>query len=416
MIVFFTLWCVLLLNQQGVFGENHRNRDTDLLVKDSSPDGKFLSIFNVVSFQNNICSSSATRNGTCFTAAECTSKGGSASGTCASGYGVCCVFILGCGTMSNANCTYLEQTSITSATSLSMNPCTYTICKCSSEACRLRLDFTTNILALPVIGTQAATAAENLGGALGDCTVDFMTLSSPGGQASPAICGFNTGQHMIVDMSDTGCNELTFNLGTASSTARQWSIKATQFVCNDDNGSGGPPGCLQYFTEPSGTVASYNFDTSASVVAPTATHLSNQQYNICFRQGEGNCQICYTRHATNSFGVSISPAAAAAQAGVGTVCSTDWITIPEGAVGPFPTPVTGTNPTGNNRFCGRLLSGADGDAAGTTVCSIVSPFVLGVNFDSNEANTGAADSSTNELAIIPGGTTGFWLDYTQNPC
>ena len=31
------------------------------------------------------------QNGTCYTEDECDSRGGSASGSCAEGYGVCCV-------------------------------------------------------------------------------------------------------------------------------------------------------------------------------------------------------------------------------------------------------------------------------------------------------------------------------------
>ena len=34
------------------------------------------------------------RNGTCLTAIECSNKGGSGSGECAGGFGVCCVFMI----------------------------------------------------------------------------------------------------------------------------------------------------------------------------------------------------------------------------------------------------------------------------------------------------------------------------------
>ena len=44
---------------------------------------------------------------------------------------------LGCGGTSSENCTYLVQGSSSSITS----PCTYTICKCSSNICRIRFDF-----------------------------------------------------------------------------------------------------------------------------------------------------------------------------------------------------------------------------------------------------------------------------------
>ena len=36
--------------------------------------------------------SDTTMYGTCFTASECGTKGGSADGNCAAGFGVCCTF------------------------------------------------------------------------------------------------------------------------------------------------------------------------------------------------------------------------------------------------------------------------------------------------------------------------------------
>eukprot|EP00094_Tigriopus_californicus_P013712 TCALIF_13269-PA protein Name:"Protein of unknown function" AED:0.59 eAED:0.59 QI:0/0/0/0.33/0/0.33/3/0/68 len=41
-------------------------------------------------FTNDPCVGQGNRNGTCYTTAECASKGGLSSGTCAQGYGVCC--------------------------------------------------------------------------------------------------------------------------------------------------------------------------------------------------------------------------------------------------------------------------------------------------------------------------------------
>ena len=74
-----------------------------------------FSIFNVVQFKNEACVSSSTtmsqgsRNGTCYTSEECDEKGGKAEGNCASGFGVCCVFLeKECGTTINQNCTYIQ--------------------------------------------------------------------------------------------------------------------------------------------------------------------------------------------------------------------------------------------------------------------------------------------------------------------
>ena len=51
--------------------------------------GKILNLFSVVRFPNSVCAGD-TLNGTCYSAEECTSRGGVQSGTCAGGYGVCC--------------------------------------------------------------------------------------------------------------------------------------------------------------------------------------------------------------------------------------------------------------------------------------------------------------------------------------
>ena len=50
-----------------------------------------LSLFTIVSFKNDSCTSLTGNNGTCFSSRDCDSQGGIKSGTCASGFGVCCL-------------------------------------------------------------------------------------------------------------------------------------------------------------------------------------------------------------------------------------------------------------------------------------------------------------------------------------
>ena len=38
-----------------------------------------------------MCVGSSSRNGTCYTESECEDKGGTAAGSCADGFGVCCI-------------------------------------------------------------------------------------------------------------------------------------------------------------------------------------------------------------------------------------------------------------------------------------------------------------------------------------
>ena len=103
--------------------------------------GKF-SVLNVIRFPNIDCQGTGSLNGTCYTASECTSLGGTASGSCASSFGVCCVFSLSCGRTTSQNNTY--ATISTFDTTSDADPCTYTYCKCSEDVCKLREAVTLN--------------------------------------------------------------------------------------------------------------------------------------------------------------------------------------------------------------------------------------------------------------------------------
>jgi len=131
---------------------------------------KAISIFNVVKFKNDVCAGGGNQNGTCYTAEECSAIDGTASGTCAEGYGVCCIVSLSCGSSSKQNCTYMVQAATTAPTT---NPCTYTICPMSSNICRIRLDFATFVIGGPTSGTFTQDR--------GACITDTFTASSSAG-------------------------------------------------------------------------------------------------------------------------------------------------------------------------------------------------------------------------------------------
>ena len=58
--------------------------------------------------------------------------------------------------------------------------------------------------------------------------------------------------------------------------------------------------CISYFLSIKinyifvGTIASFNWDTSASSIATSQTHLSNQYYDICIRRTRSYCSVCYS--------------------------------------------------------------------------------------------------------------------------
>lgn len=267
-------------------------------IANSAREKKILNVFSVVRFPNTFCIGDNSRNGTCFTDTECAQRGGTAAGSCALGYGVCCTFIFGCGRTSSQNCTYFESTGG------EVGQCRFRICPCSDNICQLRLDFETFVLNQP--DTSLISSSVNAGGqdisTATQCIIDRFSVTNPGGNAPPTICGSNTGQHMYVDASDA-CNDLGFNLGAAGSVVtRSWRIKITQYSCDFNNLA--PEGCTQYFSgATTDIVQTYNFQGGQ--------HLADQNDLICVRREARNCRICWTTTAEGDFETSGMPTGAA---------------------------------------------------------------------------------------------------------
>merc|ERR1712172_25059 len=407
-------------------------------VNTETREGKILPVFQVIKFPNDVCSG-ATRNGTCYTSEECSTKGGASDGSCASGFGVCCVFALACGARACDNQTFLVQASVTTLT----NPCKYTICPCGTNICRIRFDFTTMVLAGAVAGTVTAaataiSAAGTLNGPLiGDCVDDQFSISGGTGRGTPTICGTNTGYHMIVDAGPTGntCHTALFNIGGTTATSRSWNVLVTHYTCGDTDSSGWP-GCLQYYTATANNIQNFGFPTTGAVTAQV-THLSNQHYDICIRRASGSCYICYSPtiiaailaaigtpiDAQISFGVSVGPTLANPASLISNTCTNDWIDIP-GADTAAIAAISAAALTNGGRICGRVLASitaaeSDDTIAGVgTVCARHLPFRVGVNFDNNEQDSvGTADMTTlTEANGSPGGIIGFKLTYFQISC
>ena len=115
------------------------------------------SVFNIVRFPNAACLASSGENGTCLTAAECSSRGGSVLGSCAVGFGSCCVVTTSScgGRLSSSspllslrplycsvphNCTYLTNPGHP-APYTEAGTCTWTFPKCQEDVCQIRLDY-----------------------------------------------------------------------------------------------------------------------------------------------------------------------------------------------------------------------------------------------------------------------------------
>jgi len=385
---------------------------------------KAIGIFNIVKFPNSVCetTSTATPSGTCFTAEECTDKGGVASGSCADGYGVCCIIQLACGGTTSANCTYLTQASTTTPPTAG---CTYEICPVDSTINRIKLDLKMFSIAgtfLPATHNAQHTDKES---ATGSCRTDSLSVTGTRGPY-PVICGVNTGQHMIVDTDGSTCVKATFSYGMGSS-ARQYSIHVTQFASSNE--MGGPPGCLQFYTGFSGMVSTFNWQGTAT--RTTSVHLQNHNYNVCVRQELGKCYICWAPTATGtantnrgSFGLSVaSTAGATAPNGQnGDSCTTDFVVI-EAGESEANAKTAAVDAGSSDRFCGRFF-GSGNPTSDSSICTRSTPFSLTVVTDGSEALTGTqANANTNELAdgaanmaTAPFGTQGFQLGFFQKDC
>jgi len=365
-------------------------------------EGKAFSLFSVVTFKNEPCVSTSgttgsgvNRNGTCYTSTECDEKGGTSSGNCASGFGVCCLFTLGSttasGTTISQNNTYIQNPSFPAVYSDS-SAITYTINKCADNICAVRLDFETFVTVAPT-KTDESTA----------CNDKFRSETSTSGN-SPYICGTNTGQHMYVylgpDASQTASLKHEF---TGTSTIRQWEIKVSQIECGATYLP--PDGCLQYHTGLSGRLKSFNFDETTTA---SRVHLPSQEYQICIRQESGMCCNKYSLCAAETSPWTLHSATAAATGLTGSDCTEDFLIIPGVSSECGSTSLT-------SRLCGTTFTASNsgavtGSITTGTACDCTPPFAVGVITNS------AADASATSVATTAGYNRGFCLEYTQVPC
>ncbi|XP_059087517.1 uncharacterized protein LOC131883926 [Tigriopus californicus] len=362
---------------------------------------RLFSLFNVVTFANEPCrstqasSANGFRNGTCFTSTECDSNGGTAAGNCASGFGICCVFIKTNGNSAiNQNCSYVSNpgfpNSYTDNTAV-----TYTVNKLSSAVCLIRLDFDTFTISGP------SDTAETLGGVCPD-TLD-VTSTSGSAFPIPQICGSNSGQHIYVDVSGTGGTGgatlgFTFD-NTITNPTRQWDIKVTQIPCASDNAP--PNGCLQYHTDTTGRFTTFNFANNNGM------HLANQRYSICVRRTSGFCCTQYTPC------VDVGPPAFSLSLGDGaltgalveTSCTFDYVLIDGSSSSCLPGGNTGQT---NNKYCGINLNQSP-LAVNVPICDCSAPFRVEVVTD---ALPDIAGGNTNTVAL----SRGICFQYMQIRC
>merc|ERR1711953_267311 len=129
---------------------------------------RLLNVFELVQFPNDPCvTGSLNSSGVCYTATECTGLGGTLGSACASGFGVCCTFTVGCDNTVRLNNTYFIGTSDTVS-----SPCQLSVSRAVENVCQIRLDFDEFDIAGPVTTTASKTNT--------NCESALFTASSHG--------------------------------------------------------------------------------------------------------------------------------------------------------------------------------------------------------------------------------------------
>jgi len=238
--------------------------------KASSREDKFLSVFQIVTFNNEMCSASDGNMGVCFTEAECAAKGGVATGSCAEQYGVCCVFVANtCGGTVNQLISYVESPNYPAPAPTGM--CKFNVGKCDAGVCQYKIQFEDVMIAPP---------------AQGDCSNDTLMFSNIDPVSSNVVptnlCGTLSGSEIYVTVNDTTVDPMiSFNI---ASNSAKWRIKITQIACKD-TAALAPPGCLTYSTGTSGTIMSFNNQGGNGEL------LNNAKYSHCIQYQNGFCDV-----------------------------------------------------------------------------------------------------------------------------
>ncbi|KAI5645999.1 hypothetical protein NE865_01892 [Phthorimaea operculella] len=292
----------------------YSNRQKKQLDSNQTIQKRFLEVFEVVEFDHVACVSSSGLEGTCLPEFDCQSSGGAPMGTCADGYGTCCVIQFTCDDTSAAPAGWFVNPGFPAPSSERLS-CVFTLHKASPEIQQIRLDFNNFELLAPTAGT---------------CEQDqFMITGQNVNNVLPILCGVNTGQHVYIEVGEVD-GPITFSIQTVSSDSRLFAIKITQLTASDELAA--PAGCLQYFRGPQGYLESFNYrDKSDIAIARTPSYLNNLNYAMCIERAPETCSVTYTNTGNmqivnyDSDGLPVIPPM---QAGVEIFnCPTDWLLV-----------------------------------------------------------------------------------------
>lgn len=332
------LFLLLILSSTSSFPDKLELRNAQerisLSQKESERRAKLFSIFQIVRFDNEQCTTTdpdGTQNmfGTCYSAADCANNGGTSGSTCAEGYGVCCLVFKNpcdcdqiirsdnafltspgfpvpasdgnfqcagglttpCSTKrrkresENEDDTDEDDTDDGARDAEGRNTATtsheyvYKVAKLSTTTSQIRFNFETLELSNPT------------GGACTNDSISITGLPTKAAKSVPGnLCGFLSGQHFLVDVSDMSFDDaITISVKLSGSSFQRWSIRVDHIDATE-TASLAPAGCLQFYTGTKGTLGSFN-----NVANPSAGGmgelLTNHVYSACLQPVDGYCDV-----------------------------------------------------------------------------------------------------------------------------
>ncbi|CAG2106678.1 unnamed protein product [Medioppia subpectinata] len=292
-----------------------------------------------IKWLNDQCYDNLNQMGICYTRLKCTVIGGAYSGICALGLGACCVVAKSCNKQTSDKVVYFKNPGYPRFDT-GANICTMTLQIRDPDVCQVRLDFIDFDLDQPT---------------LGDCLGDKFRVSSSGGTGQiPMLCGRNTNQHVYVHVPNGGSATRTVIIifDTNSIGDYRWQIKMTQIDCRPGRLPGvyppAPNGCLQYHTEPTKVIESFNYGNQ---------YLNNLDYGVCVERAPNTCRVTYRVVGDREWSLDSAQAAKDRSAVGDQQCAGDYLLIAGGSE-------TGDPPTAD-RYCGgrfNWLPGAVTDA------------------------------------------------------
>ena len=155
----------------------------------------------------------------------------------------------------------------------------------------------------------------------------------------PSLCGFNTGQHVLLDLQTGDVAELSLYLDTSVTYSRAWTVRVSQLECDPNMA-----GCFQYWTGNSGVITSFNFfnpDSTRQVhlgrtdwcdgVRVSQCVSAGLDYTVCVRREVGHCCLKLSP-TTSPDGWDLNGVGCSSDCNTANTCKTDgndFILIPD---------------------------------------------------------------------------------------